>query len=419
MISVPNRLLQLSGNKWFFFAGIMLLVYGCSPKVRPAATSVKTGQTISKQQEPEKVAEKTVATKVSTISLLLPFTLDNLNNGAQYTAATLSRANLSLDYYQGFKLALDSLTGQGYNYKLQVFDTKDQPSEAHNLAYTPAIRISNLIVGPVFPDDLQAFTSILSGTGKMITTVSPLSPAAPSTIKDQNLVTVATPLEYHAWGAAAYIEDHYKSKKVFILKSGFSDENNYIAPFRKGIDSLGKHKTKVIAPVIIRGKLDALIPQLSLTEENIFVVPATNQPFLVVTLHSLDSLAQKYPITLFGHPSWTKFSYLKPDILQRLKTHITNTDRIDYKSAQINAFIRSYRKIYHTEPTHYALMGFDEGMYFGELLGENPDDLKKLDKKDFDGLLNNYRFIKKPGLGWINTHVNVLQYNNFELKKVE
>ena len=47
------------------------------------------------------------------------------------------------------------------------------------------------------------------------------------------------------------------------------------------------------------------------------------------------------------------------------------------------------------------------------------DFLKKLDKKDFTGLLNKYRFIKKPGLGWVNTHANMLEYNNFELKKVE
>ena len=41
------------------------------------------------------------------------------------------------------------------------------------------------------------------------------------------------------------------------------------------------------------------------------------------------------------------------------------------------------------------------------------------DKNDFNGLLNKYRFVKKPGLGWVNTYVNILQYNNFELKKVE
>ncbi|HTD42245.1 MAG TPA: ABC transporter substrate-binding protein [Mucilaginibacter sp.] len=417
MTSVRNHRPLLSGSKWLFFAGIVLLA-ACSPKVQPVSAPVRTIPAAAKK-ESEKAPEKPASARVSTISMLLPFTLDDLNSGAQYTPGTLSRANLSLDYYQGFKLALDSLAERGYNYKLQVFDTKDAPAVASNLAYTPAIRTSDLVVGPVFPDDLQAFANILAGTGKVIPTVSPLSPAAPATVKDQFLVTVATPLEYHAWSAAEYINEHYKPKKVFILKSGFSEDNKYITPFRKGIDSLSKHKTKIIAPTIVRGRLDELMPQLSATEENVFVVPSTNQQFLMVTLHSLDSLAKIYPVTLFGHPSWTKFSYLKPDILQRLKTHITTTDRVDYKSSQVNAFIRSYRKAYRSEPTHYALMGYDEGMYFGALLGENPEDLKKLDKKDFTGLLNKYRFIKKPGLGWINTHVNVLQYNNFELKKVE
>lgn len=417
MTSARNHRLLSSGNKWLVLAGILALG-ACSPKVRTVSVPAKTG-TAEAKKEAEKAAVKPAATRVSTISMLLPFTLDDLNAGAQYTPATLSRANLSLDYYQGFKLALDSLTVKGYNYKLQVYDTKDAPAASSNLAVTPAIRTSDLVVGPVFPDDLQAFTSVLSGSGKVIPTVSPLSPAAPSKVKDQFLVTVATPLEYHAWSAAAYISDHYKPKKVFILKSGYSDENKYVTPFRKGIDSLGKHKIKVIAPTIVRGKLDELVPQLSTTEENVFVIPSTNQQFLVVTLRSLDSLAKRYPVTLFGHPSWLKFSYLKPDLLQRLKTHITNTDRVDYKSPQISAFIRNYRKVYRSEPSHYSMMGFDEGMYFGALLGENPDDLKKLDKKDFTGLLNKYRFIKKPGLGWINTHANMLEYNNFELKKVE
>jgi hypothetical protein len=418
MTSVRNHLPLLSGNRWLFFVGIVLLAAGCSPKVRSVSTPVKTEEAAAKK-ETEKSAEKPLLEKVSTISMLLPFNLDNLNTGAQYSSATLSRANLSLDYYQGFKLALDSLTSQGYNYRLQVYDTKDQLTQAHSFAYNPAIRSSNLIVGPVFPDDLHAFTSILTGTGKSIPTVSPLSPASPSTIKDQDLVTVATPLEYHARAAAQYISDHYKPKKVFILKSGFSEENNYIIPFKRALDSLSKNGTKVIAPTIIRAQLNGLIPQLSLTEENVFVIPATNQPFLMVTLRSLDTLAKKYPITLFGHPSWEKFTYLKPDILQRLKTHITSTDRVDYKSPAVIAFIHVYRKTYHAEPTEYALMGFDEGMYFGALLGINPEGLKKLDKNDFTGLLNKYHFVKKQGLGWINTHVNVLQYNNFELKKVE
>jgi hypothetical protein len=427
MISVRNLLPLSSGNKWLFFVGIALIAAGCSPKVQPVARpAVRNTKPVVKQTEKEKPAlakkkapEKAATERVSSIAMLLPFTLDDLNSGQVYTPETLGRANLSLDFYQGFKLALDSLTSRGYNYKLQIFDTKDNSSEAHSLAYNATIRSSNLIVGPVFPDDLQAFTSILTGSGRSVPTVSPLSPGSPSSIKDNDLVTVATPLEYHAIDAAKYIANHYNPKRVFILKSGFSEDNNYITPFKKGLDSATKNKSQIISSVIVRGQLNSFIPKLSPTEENIFVVPSTNQQFLMVTLRSLDSLAQKYPITLFGHPSWRKFSYLRPDILQDLKTHITSTDRIDYKSPQIADFIRLYRKTYQTEPTHYALMGFDEGMYFGQLLGENPDDLKILDKKDFSGLLNKYQFVRKLGVGWINTHVNVLQYNNFELKKVE
>jgi hypothetical protein len=416
MISVRNHLPLLSGNKWLFFAGLAWLALGCSPKVRPVANSAKPAAPVTKK-EPETAAEKPEATKVSTIAMLLPFSLDNMNPGGQYSAGTLSRANLSLDYYQGFKLALDSLTGKGYNFKLQVFDTKDQTSEASALAYNPAIRTSGLIIGPVFPEDIHAFLSVLSGTGKSIPTVSPLSPASPLAIKDRNLVTVATPLEYHAQAAALYINNHYKPKRVFILRGGSADENNFIMPFKKTLDSLGKGKIKITSSNIVHGQLGGLSSQLSATEENIIVLPATDQAFLTSTLHSLDTLAQKYPITLFGHPSWAKFTYLKPEILQRLKTHITSTDRVDYKSPAIIAFIRDYRKIYHSDPTHYAMMGFDEGLYFGQLLGQ--DGLKKMDKIEFSGLLNNYSFITKPGLGWINTHVNVLRYTNFELKKVE
>ena len=62
-------------------------------------------------------------------------------------------------------------------------------------------------------------------------------------------------------------------------------------------------------------------------------------------------------------------------------------------------------------------MGYDEGLFFGNLL--NTGDAEELDQAEFKGLLNRYQFIKKPGQGWINTHVNMLHYENLELKRVE
>lgn len=397
-----------------------LVIAACSPKVRPTVTnpSVKTQHPIVKLQPEKKTVEKTTAgPQVASISMLLPLNLDNLNPGAQYTASTLEGADLSLDYYQGFKMALDSLTAKGYNYKLHLFDTKGLVPDAQQLAYNAAIRSSNIVIGPVFPEELHAFADILSGPPKLI--VSPLSPSAPSAIKNSNLVTVATPLEYHARDAAIYIHKHYKPQKIFILRSGFSSENGYIAPFKKAIDSLGHNKIRIISPVISRGQLAALIPELSRNKDNVFVVPATDQQFLVVTLHSLDTLSKKYPVVTFGHPEWAHLSFLRPSLMMDIKAHFTTTNLIDYKSPEVAAFIRNYRDTYNMEPTHYALMGFDEGMIFGQMLGADPGSPADPGRIDYKGLLNTYHFEKKPGLGWINTRVNIMEYDNFELKKAE
>jgi ABC-type branched-subunit amino acid transport system substrate-binding protein len=300
---------------------------------------------------------------------------------------------------------------------LQIFDSKDDAAQAHSLALNPQIRNGDLIVGPIFPEDVKIFTSVLTAARKPI--VSPLSPASPATFNNPNLVTMTPPLEYHAKGAATYITNRIKPKKVFILNSGFSDEKLYTTPFKRTIDSLSKRKIQVISTTIVRGNLTPLIPQLSATDQNIFVVPSTKQAFLLVILHSLDTLSKKYPVTVFGHPNWEKFTFLNAAQLQRLKTHITSTDNINYKSGQTNMFLRSYRRAYHTEPTDFAIKGFDQGMYFGELLAKDDKGFKNPEQVDYTGIHNGFHFIKKPGQGWINTHVDILRYENFDLKKVE
>ncbi|MFD0748874.1 ABC transporter substrate-binding protein [Mucilaginibacter calamicampi] len=418
MISVQNHLLQLSGNKWLWLFLMMLGLGACSPKVQPPAPSVKTAT----EEKPEvvKVQPKPVVVppaKTSVVSLILPFALNNLSAG--YTNEGLKQANLSVDFYQGFKMALDSLTAFGYNYELHVFDTQGQTSQSHALAYNSQIRVSDLIVGPVFPEDMKAFASVLKSARNPI--ISPLSPAAPSSIGNQNLITVTPPLQYHAIAAAKYATGKVKAKRIFILNSGFTADKEYIGYFKKAVDSLTKKTVQFTEVVVSKGDLSTIIPRLSPTTENVFVVSSTNQQFLMVTLQSLDDLSTKYPVTLFGHPNWEKVTFLKAELLQRLKTHITSSDRVNYKAASTVKFLRNYRKIYKIEPSEYAIKGFDEGMYFGKLLANSgtanikPD----LEKTDFTGIHSDFNFVGLAGAGWVNTYVDVLTYVNFELKKVE
>lgn len=422
MTSARSRRQPLSGNN-SLKALLLAVVFaaGCSPKTQPpAATHTESSRPAKSITKPvEKPQPKVIAepARFSTIAMLLPLKLDNLNSAAGYKRSDQKQANMGLDYYQGFKLALDSLTAQGYNYRLQVFDSKDQPAEAHNLSLNPRIRNSDLVVGPFFPDGIKEFSA--TAAGKTHPMVSPLSPASPAIFHNPSLITVIPPLDYHAKRAAQYVNNVLRLKKVIILKSGYSEENKYAVPFKRELDSLSRMRVKVIQYTVTRGNLTPLLAQLSKTEQNIFIMPSTNQAFLAVTLRSLDTLAKHYPVMLVGHPSWEHLGFLKADLLQRLKTVITSADHVNYKESSTITFVRAYRKAYHLEPGEYAIKGFDEGMYFGKLLAESNGNAIKPEQEGFEGLHNNFHFVKKAGEGWINTHVNVLKYINFELRVIE
>jgi ABC-type branched-subunit amino acid transport system substrate-binding protein len=417
MTSAQSHRLPSSGNKWIVSILIGVVLGACSPKLAPVTTPKTVQKPVEVKAPPVTVITKAPVTHIPVVSLILPFELDKLDLTSAATRGNLSQADLAVDYYQGFKLALDSLTGKGYNFKLQVYDSKSDASQAHSLANNPKVRNSDLIVGPVFPESIKAFMASMYGMNKPV--ISPLSPAQPAEFKNNNLITVEPPLEYHAWRVAQYIHERVKPVKVFVLRSGYSEENKFITPFKKAIDSVSHKHIQVVYLTVVKGDLSAIIPQLNNKVQNVFIVPATDQAFLTVCLAALDKLSQAYPVTLFGHPNWAKFSYLQASVLQRLKTHITASDKIDYKADDTNQFIKAYRAAYHLEPTDYAIKGFDEGYYLGTLLSTDADAFKKLDKLTYQGLHNQFNFIKTSNSGWVNTHVSIYQYQNFELKPVE
>jgi hypothetical protein len=394
---------------------VSLLFAACSPKIRQVAVVPQPVATPPPPPPKPVAAVKPVVVKTSTISMLLPFGLDHLAPGATYSPESLKEADIALAYYRGFKMGLDSLTAKGYNFKLTIYDTRSDKAQAHSLAFNPAIRNSDLIIGPVFPDDMRTFISAYTAPKQPV--VSPLSPAAPSSYRNPQVITMMPPLEYHAWAAARYIAEKINPQKIFILRSGFSDENEYIIPFRRALDSLGKSQVKIVSLTVVHGQLSSLYPQLSVTDKNVFVIPATDEHFLMLTLRSLDSLRSTYPLAVFGHPGWVNVSGLRADLLQRLDTHITLSDHIDFKSPEVVEFMQAYRENYHGEANAFAIKGFDEAMYLGQQLAAGS--MANLTQNNYSGIHNEFLFKRKPGLGWINTHVSVYKYANFELKKVE
>ncbi len=416
MILVPNRLPLLSGNRCLLILCMLILIFisACSKKIAPVKPGDVKAPPVSKTPDEVTPSKKNLD---HSIVLLLPFELNAINLRTARTK-DISKADLAIDFYQGFKLALDSLSENGHNYKLQVFDTQDQEARVVNLARAASVKENDIIVGPVFPDALSTFSEFSDpDPSKLI--ISPLAASMPSQFNNSRLVTVNNSVDQHGWKIADYINRTYKPEQVNIIlvNTKKTDDEKFSAPLRKYINELSKGKFKVTE----RPNAIDLQSYLSISKNNLVILSSSDRVFLVPIINKLYQLSSaNYRIEVFGHPNWLKATFLDGSKMQALKTKLSSSYFIDYKAPKVKHFVARYRDDYGFEPSEFAFKGFDMGYYFGRLLekyGKNY--ASHLTDENYNGLHNDFKFSKDPVLGYTNNNLMLLTYRALELQLIK
>jgi ABC-type branched-subunit amino acid transport system substrate-binding protein len=421
MISVQNHLQQLSGNKILLILAICFLA-SCSPKTstvqKPSVPSVGKPTKDFDDRLKDPIKKDKEETREIVISLVLPFDLSNIN----YRTATLkdiNKAEIAIDFYQGFKMAIDSVANNmGGNFKLQVYDSKDDPTNIKNLASKAGIKNSDLIVGPVFPNGIKAFAQYAKSMKKLV--INPLAASDPKTFDNPYLISINNSLDQHTTKALEFIKSDLKAKKIILIRSGQADEYKYAVPFKEAKDSLAKNIPLSEIGIKAVG-YDNVYKHLNPTGLNVIVLPSTERNFLLTILQTLNTLSNTYNLAVILHPELEKTTFLDVKILQKINTYITSSYKIDYKTPQINQFIKNYHQHFNFEPSEYAFKGFDIGYYFAQTLRKNinKEDFNIINNKEFTGLHNNFLFKKNNESGYYNSSLMVLKYEDFQLKRVK
>ncbi len=406
MISVRNRQQLLSGNKLLSLLAFIVVFAACSPKItKPVATAP------AKPVEQKPVAKFTQGN----ISVFIPFQLNQFNLKT-VTKAQIGKADMALDFYQGLMLGIDSAANEGLNFKVNVFDSRDDNSQLAALTKREAVKSSNLMIGPIFPDGVK-YMSQFSEANKM-PMVSPLAASKPTEFNNPYLISVVNNIEQHGVRLADYIAKQYKADQsiVVLINTKKSSDEQFAAPIRKQFAQ--KHPSFVVQEFtstfifetkMVKGKKYAVI---LCSDDAPFVSPSLTK------LYRLKNVAG-YPIQLFGHPNWAKQTY-SIDQLQNLQTVLSSSYYIDYKSKPVVDFIKAYRAKYEFEPTEYAFKGFDTGYYFGKLMAKHG--LSYLDflvKENYKGLHNDFDFGYDAEYGFYNKHLMLLQYKNTSLSQID
>lgn len=411
---VKNNTMTLKRKYWLLILSALILG-ACSPKI----ATVKT-EPVKKPVEKEKPAEKKSVKKFSqaSISLLIPFKLDDVNLRSM-SKADVEKYAMPIDFYQGFKLGLDSVAASGLNFKLNVYDTQDDNAHIGLLYKQDNFRKSNLVIGPVFPEGIKYFTNYSKLNN--VPVVSPLAASSPAEFNNPNLISIVANIDLHAKKIATYISKTYNASNtiIVIINPKKTDDEQFAVPFRKFF--LNQTSSKFIVQEY--ASAFAFETKMIKGKQYAVVVTSSDRAFVLPTIEKLYKLRNlptgSYALNLFGHPLWSKQNY-PADKLQGLNTVITSSYKIDYKNSNVINFIKNYRKKFGFEPGEYAFKGFDEAFYFGKLMATYGEDyLEYLSKEKYKGLHNTFTFVRDEQFGYINTNVMLLKYRNFALNIIE
>ncbi len=111
------------------------------------------------------------------IAFMLPFKLNRVNvDSVADTKEQIKKdpfLDMSLDFYSGVVVALDSLKKLGVNLKVDVYDTRNMASEVSSILNTNSFNDVQAVIGPFMPDHIKRVAADLQSEN--IPVVSPLT----------------------------------------------------------------------------------------------------------------------------------------------------------------------------------------------------------------------------------------------------
>jgi len=348
------------------------------------------------------------------IAILLPFKLKSLNALKKDEKCDVLTNNSVLDYYSGIKLAIDSLKNYGMNISYDVYDTQASGWVTDKIIETTDLSDYDVVVGPIKKENIEKVANILELDN---------TPQVVHKYKGEknfrNLIVTSSNDNGLSDHIIHFLNEKSEGKNIALLyDESKQQEVDSLLPKFNFVPKLVKgKKTKHgfnIYPTQITGKLDKEKP-------NYVIVMSDNEPFIFTALSSLNSLSDRYNITLFTLNDKKLYEDDTNDrtnaFLSKLNYHFPSKMIRLVDSKLKKSFIKEYKSI----PGFAAVNGFDSTFDILLRLG-NADNLfeglQKIGKTKQTSKVFLYRH--KPEEGFKNQGSVILKLNkDLQLEVVE
>lgn len=368
------------------------------------------------------------------VVLMLPFYL-NLMEQAEDSSMTYKaserlnkqlyqKAQYAIEFYQGFKMAADSLVKQGLNLELSVLDTENDSVKMQEILKDSSLQQADLIVGPFFLKNFQSVADFAKEQNINIVSPVKLSNKILLGNKFVSKVTTSSPILLKYLGK--YMHDSLRTENLLMVyPDQFKDrrraevlKKEYYNSAQNSEDS---SRISSIKEVYWNSKeFWQLKSKLDTSQTNCLVVPSDDQAFVTNLLTKL-SLLEDYRFKVFGLQAWENYDNIEVNYLQALNVHLVVTEYTDEQSKDVIAFNRRFMESYQMVPDQFAFLGFDVGYYYLQLMKEYGINFEVMFAETQQELLSRKFNLIKTGIesGYENHSTYLIRYKDYRKERVD
>lgn len=341
------------------------------------------------------------------IALVLPFNVSLIESDTINSMSSRLKndkfLNMTLDFYSGALIAIDSAKALGLPIDFTIFDSKETKysSDISNINQQNKLETVDAVIGPFYQNNLESTAQLLSSAN--VPVISPLSkdignpysnlyqtiPTAESLknaifsymiAKRGNMIAV---VDIKRESSKHYLEQNYAEVKIVPL----SDKGTFIAENLKRL--------------FVKGK------------KNYVILETGNTVMVKAIINTMISAMPDYDVQLviLENNETLETDEIKFETLVKLKLMYPSINRENVSEAAL-VFDNEYRKQNKVFPNTYATRGFD--VTFDTMM-------RLFQEKTFQDCANSYateqvdnkfEYSKKGGGGYTNKGIYILNYES-------
>ncbi|RLD40408.1 MAG: hypothetical protein DRI86_15315 [Bacteroidetes bacterium] len=323
-----------------------------------------------------------------------------------------------IEFYQGMKLALDSMEKLGFKAEVFVWDTKADTNTVDSICMLKEFKELDLLFGPFYSKNVKRVQKAARDNSiKVVDLFSPYFINADS-ISQFFITNSSVNNKYNA--LAKYISDSLSNYRISIIHQGYDEDLKSLNSLKNALLGNNIDTNSIYVYDYTFNGLNNLEKELSSDKQNIIFNLVDDEAKISDFLRQLNIETKDYSIMVMALDKvWGKYRTLELDYLSHLKYTCATDYYIDNSdSFVVIPFEKKFYDTYKRIPSKLGYLGFDISWYFGNEIyyfGSNFSECG--DRLPIRNISTNYTFIKLRQGVYRNISTNVIQYDNYQKYK--